>query len=287
MPRNSPEAIAKARAKNIGRKNTPETLAKMSAARKKYWEAHPERKGDVGNNLTPEIRSEGNRKRWRTDRKNMLEYARMGAQIARLVGEEWARVYYSIPDVREWQSQHSWAHGAKRADTILKILGRQDRLALSIKMRGRIVTPDTRKKLSAIQLKLWRTGRKPAGGYGKRSIVTTDKAWQIPCDSTYEARFVRALDKDPSVEYVGRVPFTIQYAIDGISHTYIPDFFVSFMGGGAAVVEVKPRFKLQDPIVIAKADAAQAEMERTRSWGSNVEYIIVTERDIELLEERA
>src|SRR3990167_1088414 len=111
MPRNSSEAIALARAKNIGRKNTPETIRVMSEKRQKYWNEHPERKQDAFGNVDLAKRTTCNVARWRDERPKMLEIATMGSKMARFMDEEWDRVYYSIPDVREWMSVHSWARG--------------------------------------------------------------------------------------------------------------------------------------------------------------------------------
>ena len=99
----------------------------------------------------------------------------------------------------------------------------------------------------------------------------------ISFDSTWEEKFFNICIKDMSIKIVIRSPFTIKYInpIDNKFHNYIPDFFIEYKNGTKELIEVKPKYLLNDIIVKSKEYSA---IEYCKN--NNINYRFVTEDDI-------
>ena len=77
----------------------------------------------------------------------------------------------------------------------------------------------------------------------------------IHYDSSYEKRAMGLWETDPTISSFNRSKDRITYVnpVDGSSHVYLPDFIVN----DTRMIEIKPQYKLDDPVVQAKALAAE------------------------------
>jgi len=69
--------------------------------------------------------------------------------------------------------------------------------------------------------------------------------------SSWEEIFMQQLEKDSVVDFYDVESLVIKYMFEGGMHRYIPDFLIN----GSRIVEIKPKFRLTEPKVIAKAKA--------------------------------
>lgn len=79
-----------------------------------------------------------------------------------------------------------------------------------------------------------------------------------------KSQFITSLRRNTSI--------IIPYTYEGITHRYLPDWIAVFSNKVVALIEVKPKIMLDDPVVISKRDAA-IEYCRVR----RMQYYIVTE----------
>lgn len=92
---------------------------------------------------------------------------------------------------------------------------------------------------------------------GKRSkFISSKQNIIICCDSSYERKAVEMWEFDSSIRKYERCTDRITYVnpVDGSSHVYLPDFIVD----DTRMIEIKPQYQLDDPVVQAKAAAAEA-----------------------------
>jgi len=103
------------------------------------------------------------------------------------------------------------------------------------------------------------------GGYGKGKVQGWIDHPESKCRkkrpyfrSTLELFTHLHFNENNSVEWYDFEPFGIDYTMpDGSLHTYIIDFIVKFKDDDKIrLIETKPRFKISDPRVVAKAKAA-------------------------------
>ena len=69
--------------------------------------------------------------------------------------------------------------------------------------------------------------------------------------SSWEELFMQQLEEDSAVDFYDVESLVIKYMFEGGTHRYIPDFLIN----GSRIVEIKPKFRLTEPKVIAKAKA--------------------------------
>lgn len=99
----------------------------------------------------------------------------------------------------------------------------------------------------------------PQDSYNKcrSKLITTTKAGEIRCHSSWEAAYANYLDTDPSVLSFVKDKIRIPY-FDGIKkRVYITDFFVELVSGEKLLVEVKPKELLLDDVIPLKTEAAK------------------------------
>lgn len=79
----------------------------------------------------------------------------------------------------------------------------------------------------------------------------------ISLDSNLEKEFYSWAIKNQFVVSLRRnTSIKIPYTYEGVSHNYVPDWIIVFSNRSVALVEIKPKVLLNDPIVIVKRDAA-------------------------------
>lgn len=96
--------------------------------------------------------------------------------------------------------------------------------------------------------------------------------------SGWELVVCLTLDANPNVASYEYETIKIPYILSKKSHTYFPDFIITYTDGKKTIVEVKREDKLATKIVIAKAAAARKWIiEQNNGWG----YEIWTNKIIE------
>jgi len=77
--------------------------------------------------------------------------------------------------------------------------------------------------------------------------------------SSWELKLMKWCDMNPDIEYWTCEPFAIQYVSpkDNKVHRYFPDFLVKFKDGKKVLIEVKPESQHEDPVNLAKWEAAK------------------------------
>lgn len=96
--------------------------------------------------------------------------------------------------------------------------------------------------------------------------------------SEWEAKYMVHLDTDPLVSSWTYEQTVIEY-ISNIRtkkvRRYYPDFTVNYSDGRSEVIEIKPRYKVNQLLIKKKSDAA-------RSWclTRGIEYKIITEIEL-------
>jgi hypothetical protein len=73
--------------------------------------------------------------------------------------------------------------------------------------------------------------------------------------SSWEVRVVEVLDIHPWVRDIEIEPVEIPYEFEGVRHTYLPDFRITFQDGIQEMWEVKADYLLNDPKWLAKLEA--------------------------------
>ena len=111
-----------------------------------------------------------------------------------------------------------------------------------------------RLKASNTQIRLLLSGKH--NRRGKRGRFTSKKQCiHINYDSSYEEKALSIWETDSTISSFNRSKDRITYVnpVDGSSHVYLPDFIVN----DTRMIEIKPQYKLDDPVVQAKALAAE------------------------------
>ncbi|MCD6370816.1 MAG: TnsA endonuclease N-terminal domain-containing protein [Thermoplasmata archaeon] len=133
--------------------------------------------------------------------------------------------------------------------------------------------------------------RRSSGSRFKRGFYAplNEEKYQQPTDrtmnkgilpeyrSSYELKFMKWCDMNPEVEYWGVEPFPIPYVkpTDNQVHRYFPDAIVKFKNGKNFLIEIKPKNQCQDPVNLAKWDAAKKFCE-----GKDIDFIVMTEKEL-------
>lgn len=79
----------------------------------------------------------------------------------------------------------------------------------------------------------------------------------ISLDSNLEKEFYSwALKNQFMLSLRRNSSIKIPYVYEGKSHNYIPDWIAVFSNRDVVIIEIKPRILLNDPVVVAKRDAA-------------------------------
>ena len=112
-----------------------------------------------------------------------------------------------------------------------------------------------RLKASNTQIRLLLSGKH--NRRGKRGRFTSKKQCiHINYDSSYEEKALSIWETDSTISSFNRSKDRIPYVnpVDGSLHVYLPDFVIN----DTRMIEIKPKYQLTDPIVQAKAAAAEA-----------------------------
>ena len=111
-------------------------------------------------------------------------------------------------------------------------------------------TKETRNLISKLMTnRIINDKRFSTGGYSKKGYFFSEKnSKMFFYRSSWEKRFMEQLEEDRSTFFYEVEPFAIEYKFDGSIHRYIPDFLIN----DELIVEIKPRFKLEEPQTIAK-----------------------------------
>lgn len=126
---------------------------------------------------------------------------------------------------------------------------------------------------------LWRNPTegilKASGNRGTKVYVYSKyEEKEILLQSNYEKDFFLKLSEDINVTSIIRVHgLGIEYTdSENINHNYIPDFIVNYNDGKSLLIEVKPRYMINNELVLLKRDAA---INYCRVH--NMTYVMVTE----------
>jgi len=95
--------------------------------------------------------------------------------------------------------------------------------------------------------------------------------------SSWELKFMKWCDKNDNVEYWTSEAFPIPYISpkDGQKHRYFPDFLVKFKDGKKVLIEIKPKNQSNDPINLAKWEAARKFCEK-----HGLTFSVLTEKEL-------
>lgn len=110
---------------------------------------------------------------------------------------------------------------------------------------------------------------------GRRSWEVNKSGDSVFCASSFESSFCRSARCDDSVSDFRRCGAKILYYMDDVERVYFPDFSVDMVDGSRIVIETKDDRMVDDPVVVAKADAA------SRFFSENgIDYAIMTSVDL-------
>jgi hypothetical protein len=107
--------------------------------------------------------------------------------------------------------------------------------------------------------------RKKKKHYKTGTYKSSKCSTPIEYRSGWELEVAKYLDLDPSVQEYGYECVAIEYLSNtrtGKIRTYYPDFLITYKDGSRKLAEVKPKEKLNDPLVVKKAKAAEAWCEK-------------------------
>lgn len=115
----------------------------------------------------------------------------------------------------------------------------------------------------------------PHTGFRGEHFTSSKTGQSFYLRSSYESRYVRMLEEDPTVATYEYEPLRIPYLFEGSTHNYVPDFLVTYTDGRKRLVEVKPELLTDTPKNAAKSVVAQ-------SWchANDVQYVLVSESDL-------
>lgn len=117
--------------------------------------------------------------------------------------------------------------------------------------------------------------------YGKGGHHHSPKVGRVYYRSSYELRAYELLDENPFVAWYETEPVVIEYKnLQGLTRRYRPDLMVEWGDGTYTLVEIKPAWKMDDPLVLMKASAAFMWCMR---W-ENADFNIWTETSLGLQE---
>lgn len=130
------------------------------------------------------------------------------------------------------------------------------------------------------QLKSWRNpsdarlATMSGGHYHKAWVYSPYENKDIHLDSSWEQKFFSDIQEDPEVVLVIRPRDPISYVspLDNEIHSYFPDFLVEYLDGRKELIEIKPEYKLSNPVVKEKIKVLSEYCEFL-----GIEYRILTE----------
>lgn len=118
---------------------------------------------------------------------------------------------------------------------------------------------------------LWRENRIHPYDHGGRLSRNYKTGWYTSSKfnkkywyrSSFELRFLEIADSDDTVSNLEYEQLSIPYiGCDGKPHTYKPDYLVTYVSGLKSVIEIKPKFQMDDETVKLKSEACIAFCER-------------------------
>jgi len=91
----------------------------------------------------------------------------------------------------------------------------------------------------------------------KKSVIyESKKAGKLVLKSGWEVKFVKFLDDNQEVVMFEYEPFYLDYQRpNGCIHRYYPDFLILYRSNHQEIVEIKPAFLLNDPVVVNKLNS--------------------------------
>jgi len=95
--------------------------------------------------------------------------------------------------------------------------------------------------------------------------------------SSWEKKFMKWCDFNKDIEYWTTEPFAIDYISpkDNKKHRYFPDFLIKFKDDSKRLIEIKPQGQWNDPINVAKWDAA-----RKFCKFHNLEFVVLGQKEL-------
>jgi len=100
---------------------------------------------------------------------------------------------------------------------------------------------------------------------------------KIKYRSSWEKKFLEWCDSNPNVTKIISEGVKIPYYFDGKERTYYPDFVINFKDE-VLLLEIKPASQVDDPINIAKFEAAKKFAESRK-----IKFLILTENELKNL----
>lgn len=154
----------------------------------------------------------------------------------------------------------------------------------SKKLKGRVISDETRRKTSRTMLKKYEDPNEILKRLIIKSSSRTRKGWisiskckeDIYYGSSWEKHLIELCENSNEVKEVYRCK-VIPYKFNDESKRYLPDLLVELINGNFILFEVKPSSELNLPRVLAKANAG-------RIWCNErgYEYRFFTEKDMKL-----
>lgn len=97
--------------------------------------------------------------------------------------------------------------------------------------------------------------------------------------SNFELILLEYCDRTDSIEYIDKCPI-IKYEFNNKEKRHIPDLFIKFVTGESCIIELKPKYRVKDEIVIAKKNSCIKYCNE-----NNISYSIITEDEISLIKD--
>jgi len=108
----------------------------------------------------------------------------------------------------------------------------------------------------------------------KHGVFTSIKCNSIHYRSSYELKALELLVENPNVKWIKyesiRIPYVYEY-----KRRYIPDFLVEQYDNNNLIIEVKPKYRINEPINLLKFEAG---IEYAKL--NNMNYVVWTEEDL-------
>lgn len=177
--------------------------------------------------------------------KNLLENRCTTGMLGKHHSEETKKKMSEIMSGRQYTEEHK----KNISDGRKKLLDSQGGLL-----------KETREKLSKAAIQQHINGFDPKTHHAKGHHYSSKCDRVVPFRSSYEKKALMKLDADDDVikyEYES-VVIEYQNPIKGITGSYLVDLLVYYKDGTVKLIEVKPNAWLENPIVLAKLEAAHA-----------------------------
>ncbi len=252
---------------NLGHKHTEETKAK------------------IGKRHKGRISTFKGRKHTEQSKKKMSESTK--GQISWSKGKTGV---FSDETLKKMSESHkgitTWNKGLHHSEeTKLKIsirhtgreISKEHRDKISKANKGLKRTKETREKMSKSNAKRYLNGFFNSNQYKSGHYYSKKNDKELWYRSSYELVAYEMLEQLSKVKRYETEPFAIQYEWENYKHNTIPDILVTYTDNSKELIEIKPKYMLEDEQTVLKLKAM-----KEHAKGNGMDFSVWTEKDLNL-----